>query len=187
MGSRTCPKCGLISPLSASRCDCGYNFETGAVGAPLVVPEYAPGISGWLAFFSIGVWVTPLMLSYYLIQSWIESSREVEKSVGRPLDFSMVYLLLRQVPHNRDAALFFAVFGGSLALIGVSIWLLTQWWQRKRQFPRNWAILQMVFVVIMVITVVNDPKEVQPRNAVSALAHVLFWLKSKRVAVTFTQ
>lgn len=26
--SRDCPRCGLLSPASASRCDCGYDFAT---------------------------------------------------------------------------------------------------------------------------------------------------------------
>jgi hypothetical protein len=29
--TRTCPKCGLISPKEAARCDCGYDFDTRAV------------------------------------------------------------------------------------------------------------------------------------------------------------
>src|SRR6516164_2934416 len=179
MASRTCPKCELVNPPTASRCDCGYDFAAREVRESYLTPnhlgESAPGITGWLAFFSIGVWVTPLMLSYYLIQGLIESSRAVEKSTGRPLDFSMVYLLLRLVPNNWDATFFFVTFGGLVALIGVSIWLLTQWWQRKRQFPRNWIILQAIFVAIAIIGAAYDPKTVQPRDVVAGLANGLFW------------
>jgi hypothetical protein len=52
MGSRTCPQCGLISPLSASRCDCGHNFATGVGGAapscltPTVVGVVVGGLIG---------------------------------------------------------------------------------------------------------------------------------------------
>jgi hypothetical protein len=29
-----CPVCGLLNPLSAGRCDCGYDFKAHAGGAP---------------------------------------------------------------------------------------------------------------------------------------------------------
>ena len=29
--SKQCPTCGLVNPLPALRCDCGYNFETGKI------------------------------------------------------------------------------------------------------------------------------------------------------------
>lgn len=31
--SQTCPRCRLISPDEASRCDCGYDFATGKMAA----------------------------------------------------------------------------------------------------------------------------------------------------------
>src|SRR5262245_54487324 len=142
MGSRTCPQCGLLSPPSASRCDCGHNFDTGVGGDASRLLGVEPGIRGWLAFFSIGVWVSPLILSYYSIQGLIEASDVFEKSTGRPLDLSAIYLLLQRVPTHSGAVIFFARAGLFVALIGVSIWLLTQWWRRKRQFPRNWIIFQ---------------------------------------------
>jgi hypothetical protein len=157
-------------------------------GRLLVAPD-APGIRGWLAFFSIGVWVEPLVLSYYAIQGWVEVSRSFEKSAGRPLDVSTVYRLLQRAPDDWNAAIFFAFGGMSVALVSVSIMLITQWWRRKRQFPRNWILFQAVsFALAVIILIVTDDSQVvQPRDVIGAAAHILFWWKSRRVAATFTQ
>ena len=29
-----CPRCKLISPMGAKRCDCGFDFETGTITGP---------------------------------------------------------------------------------------------------------------------------------------------------------
>jgi hypothetical protein len=34
-----CPKCGLINPETAQRCDCGWNFETKQFSAPISLVE----------------------------------------------------------------------------------------------------------------------------------------------------
>jgi hypothetical protein len=31
MSTKACPRCGLTNPASAQRCDCGFNFVSGAV------------------------------------------------------------------------------------------------------------------------------------------------------------
>lgn len=35
---RTCPKCGLISPSTTERCDCGYDFAAGVSRRPQSAP-----------------------------------------------------------------------------------------------------------------------------------------------------
>ncbi len=151
------------------------------------MPEHAPGIRGWLAFFSIGVLATPFVLFYYSIQSWLEASREFEKEIGHPLDFRMVYLLSQRVADDWNAALFFGAIAAFVATIGASIWLIWQWWRRQRQFPRNWIIFQVCLLAITVISLVYDPKAAQPRDVAVSVIHILFWWRSKQVALTFTQ
>ena len=41
MPAHRCPNCGLVNPVSAVACDCGYRFATGAVGQSYVPPQKA--------------------------------------------------------------------------------------------------------------------------------------------------
>src|SRR4051812_30138947 len=55
-----CPKCGLVNPPTATRCDCGYDFASRQVVGPrLVDPSRAPvpgmGLFVGLLGFIIGV------------------------------------------------------------------------------------------------------------------------------------
>lgn len=36
---KTCPSCKLINPVNAQYCDCGYNFQSGAVEVSHAVPD----------------------------------------------------------------------------------------------------------------------------------------------------
>jgi hypothetical protein len=158
-----------------------------------VGPPYAPGVRGWLAFFSIGVWGMPLLLAWSSMQGLLSFKREFDKAAGRPLDLKMIGVLLQDLPESWDAAfllcLMVAIVALYGALIGVSIWLITQWWKRKQHFPRNWIIFQMgiLVIAIIVLVVTNEQQALQPRDVVASLANILFWWKSRRVAATFTQ
>src|SRR5256885_1412873 len=35
MASKRCPQCNLVNPASAERCDCGFSFSDGTMGASL--------------------------------------------------------------------------------------------------------------------------------------------------------
>ena len=35
MASKRCPRCNLVNPASAERCDCGFSFVDGSLGATL--------------------------------------------------------------------------------------------------------------------------------------------------------
>jgi hypothetical protein len=42
-----CPRCGLINPSSAKRCDCGYDFQTQSVEQPYkAAPAEVAGSTG---------------------------------------------------------------------------------------------------------------------------------------------
>ena len=51
-----CPKCGLVNPATARRCDCGYDFMSKTAQAPYVIKTEHKlcGIDGWLALFCMG-------------------------------------------------------------------------------------------------------------------------------------
>ena len=38
MAAQRCPRCGLVNPSSAKRCDCGRSFVDGTLGEALVRP-----------------------------------------------------------------------------------------------------------------------------------------------------
>lgn len=58
-----CPKCSLINPQTAQRCDCGYDFESGTMKRPYLSSEEREKVSlswryGPLALIVAGiVWV----------------------------------------------------------------------------------------------------------------------------------
>lgn len=49
-GPKLCPACSLLSVRSAERCDCGYNFSTGASGATAGTDAGARYSSLWRRF-----------------------------------------------------------------------------------------------------------------------------------------
>ena len=49
-----CPRCGLINPDSAQRCDCGYDFQTQTVERPYFKQELTGLIKSYLTF--VFVW-----------------------------------------------------------------------------------------------------------------------------------
>jgi hypothetical protein len=80
-----CPRCGLINPTTASRCDCGYDFQTQTVEQPfyqqklprdikkfLVLVVVLNAISALVALVSgdpirllfVAIWSAALWLTY---------------------------------------------------------------------------------------------------------------------------
>ena len=51
--ARNCPKCHLLNPPSAERCDCGYDFASGSIEKPYLAEPASRyhGVGGWLLFF----------------------------------------------------------------------------------------------------------------------------------------
>lgn len=62
-----CPRCGLISPSNALRCDCGYNFskpETEQVD----IPKGPVGLLGWLIVPGLLLAMWAVVGAYYAWQ-----------------------------------------------------------------------------------------------------------------------
>jgi membrane-bound acyltransferase YfiQ involved in biofilm formation len=48
-----CPRCKLVNPDTALRCDCGYDFESKAVKQPYFKQELPKGIHHFLIFLLV--------------------------------------------------------------------------------------------------------------------------------------
>ncbi len=48
-----CPRCGLINPDTAQRCDCGYDFASKKVGKPFYAQEFPPEIKSSLTLLIV--------------------------------------------------------------------------------------------------------------------------------------
>ncbi len=47
----TCPVCGLISPVGAAKCDCGFDFESQTGGVPVLF---------WKRYRAILIFLSPM-------------------------------------------------------------------------------------------------------------------------------
>jgi hypothetical protein len=101
MASRRCPRCSLVNPATAERCDCGFSFVDGSLGQNLEAriahqrgAEYAgpPRMSGMA--------VTGFVLSFFC---------------------SIVGLGLSIVAHGQIKSSKGQLTGGGLALAGIII------------------------------------------------------------------
>ena len=82
--ARDCPNCGLVSPLEAQRCDCGYDFVTNRIKQSRIEQgQQYKGIGGWLLLLCVGLTVfTPIRTLGSLAGSYIESAQYFEQFPG---------------------------------------------------------------------------------------------------------
>lgn len=184
---QTCPACGLLSPPSALRCDCGFDFRTGKGGQTPAGPR---GIAGWLILVAIGLCVSPLRLGANLIElvKGFDAAWGVLATPGTPSYHWMGAPLLAS-----------EVFIG-IVLLGWSVVLIYLFFNKKRSFPRS-AITFMVASVVLVTAdllvalMIPAVRQLDHTNEIRAIVQGLvaaaIWIpyfnKSTRVHATFVE
>lgn len=58
-----CPRCKLINPSTALRCDCGYDFESKSVKKPYFVQELPRGIPTYIVLVMVCNLISILFLT----------------------------------------------------------------------------------------------------------------------------
>jgi hypothetical protein len=129
---RECPRCGLVNPPTALRCDCGYEFGTGrVVGQPLADPtrlsdlvtRLLAGCVGTLIGVVIGVAVAVPLCLQAAAQA-ADTLREQGQHVCGLIIIGPLF----------EGVVLGTVLGGPAGLVaGLSLgWLGTRWWARGR-------------------------------------------------------
>ncbi len=168
-----CPKCRLVNPESAERCDCGYDFASGEVkGSYARAAEkqkrirdsgHEPyGIGGWLLVPTLGLLVGIPMTIY-----------EVVKSLGSGSPGEI------------------AVVGGAALVIGITT---VAFFQKRRWAPGAFIALLALNVLFAFVPVTlaggtvsrGDARDLG-RSAIAAVVWIPYFLVSKRVKATFTE
>lgn len=52
---KACPRCKLINPADADRCDCGYEFSSGEVKASYLPPPKQPDVAKEVRVFALAL------------------------------------------------------------------------------------------------------------------------------------
>ena len=127
---KVCPECGLLSPASASNCDCGYNFDKGKVrkSSPLDKDSenahgQLEGVGGWLLLFCIGTtMITPVVAIFTAASSRDLSVWLVELGLASLAIFTGISLWAGRKNALRLVKIYFIVLLclAALALLGSS-------------------------------------------------------------------
>jgi Protein of unknown function (DUF2569) len=168
-----CPRCRLLNPDDAGRCDCGYDFASGEMKASYAQAADAErraqaaarplyGIRGWLLLPAVGL-VLSIPISVF----------EAAKSYK-----------------SGDAAEV-AVVTAAVLLVAVTT---VAFFQKRRWAPRVVIVLLALEAVLAAVPVLLARGPVAPddtrdfgRAVVAALIWIPYFLVSKRVKATFTE
>src|SRR5262245_54183428 len=115
--AKDCPKCGLLNPPNAQRCDCGYDFDTGfgqnsRISIVAIARLLAIRLRGWWKerpFRSLA------RLSEKVVRVGAEISGEeldttIQRCITRMSEISTYRTVTayRQIPNDTDAAVWVA-------------------------------------------------------------------------------
>jgi len=176
-----CPKCSLENPSSAVRCDCGYDFPSGQMQAP--IPSGKEGetlphvdkLGGWLALPALGLFLT--------VVAAILALYETASASGNRFDLSE--------PGDR--------FDIGVAAVWLAFVLFVAWsfFRRKRRAPTLVILWLGINVIIAMVTAHVNPGPAKgvDINEFSGLLKALlvaaiwipYFLKSRRVRLTFVK
>ena len=59
-----CPKCGLVNPTEAQRCDCGYDFVSQMVERSFIQPKRSPIAGSRVGSLVIYLFLISFMLGF---------------------------------------------------------------------------------------------------------------------------
>ena len=132
-----CPRCGLLNPDSARRCDCKYDFETRTISPSWPSPPFFPVSTQ--KFIVLSICTFGIYERYWCYQNW----KRVKSATGENFSplwravFSPLwgFSLFRQV-HDRAVSEKVAV-GWSPAVLG-TLYLV---WPLAQQLPAPWWLI----------------------------------------------
>jgi len=167
-----CPKCKLLNPEGAERCDCGYDFASGEMKASYLKAEQERRKARAVAHPLAG------------IRGWL-----LLPAAGLILGIPMALLEFVKQQEAGDA--------GEMAAIAVAgmlnVVVAAAFFQKKRWAPRLMIALLVVAAMAAAVPVVGggDVPRAAARDLVQAMGAALIWipyfLVSERVTATFTE
>ncbi len=150
------------------------------------------GIGGWLILVVIGLVISPIRISQFMLTTYWPIFRDGTWSVLTTPGTEAYHALWAPL-------IFFEIIGnlGSIALALVTLWFLVRKSRRTPNLAIGWLIWATAFVVIdffaadliPAVAAQSDPDSVKElvRSIVGAAIWVPYFLVSKRVKATFIE
>jgi hypothetical protein len=183
--AQTCPKCGLLSPPEARRCDCGYDFITRETVAPSLASQGKyKGVDGWLLLLCLRLTVfSPIVTLVMLARSYGQSTQYFE-----------------QFPSLRTISVIVTAL--SLGFMAFSVYAGVGLWQVRQgavETAKRYFLCELGYQVVAAVLIftaglpsaVNQEMfEEVVREGVREVVGVAIWYsylnKSKRVKATYS-